>query len=739
MANGEIDVNGRPASVRVDPISGIERLSEGIIWWVILAAIALMNFEFIQVKSTVGIYVLTALIGVFNFLLHHTIPGRLLLRHRTYWQVIVQLIFTAGLVNLTGGIHSRFYFVYFLPIILTTVVINQRRLTTEVLALVSLLTVVEAAWSAGSRNFISTLPITTLKIFTLVTVGVFSNELGRWLARERKESEEKSQQLLDRARQLAAVRAVASHINSDIDINKTFPLMAQEAKKIVPFDRASIALSADGGTRMELLAVYGVGEESFGASYSCPLSGTVLEKAMERGQPVVRAELTPGGDSFTTTDLLLAEGLRSHISFPLISHGQILGSLNLSSVRPGLVTSFDQDILKPLVEEVAMALSNHMLFKRVKQESITDSLTELYNHRYFQEQLELEIKKATRRDRPLAMIIGDLDHFKVFNDMNGHVLGDEALRNVAKLLRNSVRAEDLVARYGGEEFVILLSETDGPGALLVAERLRRRIEEFKFNTKPDVFTPLTISTGIAVFPKDAHVREWLVKRADQALYIAKRRGRNQVCLFSQQELSLDELSPTELIKEDLSLGIIQALAAAVDAKDAYTYRHSEAVSKFACVLAKGLGMSSGEIEEIKMAGMLHDVGKIGISDDILRKPGRLTPEEWEIIKQHSQLACNILKHVLSLHPIMSAVLHHHERYDGGGYPAGLKGDDIPLVARILCLADSYHALISDRPYRMAFSPQAALEEIKNGSGTQFDPALVKVFVQILSTTPSELT
>ncbi len=738
MANEEVDVNGRPASVRVNPVSGIERLSEGIIWWVILAAIALMNFEFIQVKSSTGIYVLTALIGAFNFLLHHTIPGRLLLRHRTYWQVIVQLIFTAGLVNLTGGIHSRFYFVYFLPIILTTVVINQRRLTTEVLALVSLLTVAEAAWSAGSRNFISTLPITTLKIFTLVTVGVFSNELGRWLAREKKESEEKSQQLLDRARQLAAVRAVASHINSNIEIDKTFPLMAQEAKKIVPFDRASIALSADGGTRMELLAVSGVGEESFGVSYSCPLPGTVLEQALERGQPVVRAELTPG-DSFTTTDLLLAEGLRSHISFPLISHGQILGSLNLSSVRPGLVTSFDQDILKPLVEEVAMALSNHMLFKRVKQESITDSLTELYNHRYFQEQLELEIKKATRRDRPLAMIIGDLDHFKVFNDMNGHVLGDEALRNVAKLLRSSVRAEDLVARYGGEEFVILLSETDGPGALLVAERLRRRIEEFKFNTKPDVFTPLTISTGIAVFPQDAHVREWLVKRADQALYIAKRRGRNQVCLFSQQELSLDELSPTELVKEDLSLGLIQALAAAVDAKDAYTYRHSEAVSKFARVLAKGLGMSPGETEEIKMAGLLHDVGKIGISDDILRKPGRLTPEEWGIIKQHSQLACNILKHVLSLHPIMPAVLHHHERYDGGGYPAGLKGDDIPLAARILCLADSYHALISDRPYRKAFSPQAALEEIKNGSGTQFDPALVKVFVQVLFTTPSELT
>lgn len=731
-------MEGRAASLQTDPVGGIERLSEGIIWWVIMAAIALMNFEFIKVGSTTGIYVLTAIVGSFTFLLHHTAPGLAVLRHRAYWQIIVHLVFTVGLVNLTGGIDSQFYFVYFLPIILTAVVIHQPRLTVQVLVLVSLFTMAEAAWGAVSGNFVSVLPTTTLKIFTLVTVGIFSNELGQWLAREKRESEEKSRQLLDRAEQLAAIRAVASHINSNIEIDKTFPLMAQEAKKIVPFDRASITLSADGGTRVELLAVFGVAQDSLGASYSCPLSDTVLEQVLARGQPVIRAELPPG-DSFTTTDLLLAEGLRSHVAFPLISHGRVLGSLNLSSMEPGLVASFDQNILKPLIEEVAMALSNHMLFKQVKQESVTDGLTGLYNHRYFQEQLEREIKKATRRDRPLALVIADLDHFKVFNDMSGHVQGDEALRNTAQLLKGSVRVEDMVARYGGEEFVILLSETDGPGALVVADRLRRKIEDFKFNTKPDVFTPLTLSIGIAVFPQDGHVREWLVKRADQALYIAKRRGRNQVCLFSQQELSLDELSPTEMVKEELSLGIIQALAAAVDAKDAYTYRHSEAVSKFARALAKGLGMSPAEIEEIKMAGLLHDVGKIGISDDILRKPGRLTPEEWDIIKQHSQLACNILKHVLSLHPIMPAVLHHHERYDGGGYPAGLKGEDIPLVARILCLADSYHAIVSDRPYRKAFSRQEAVEVIKKDSGTQFDPELVKVFVQILSNTPGELS
>ncbi len=140
-----------------------------------------------------------------------------------------------------------------------------------------------------------------------------------------------------------------------------------------------------------------------------------------------------------------------------------------------------------------------------------------------------------------------------------------------------------------------------------------------------------------------------------------------------------------------------------------------------------------------MAGLLHDVGKIGISDDILRKSGRLTPEEWGIIKQHSQLACNILKHVLSLHPIMPAVLHHHERYDGSGYPAGLKGEDISLAAGILCLADSYHALISDRPYRKAFSPQEAIKEIKKNSGSQFNPELARIFVEIFSTTPGELT
>lgn len=711
---------------------GLERINEGLLWWVILVVVFLINFEFIAVTNETAIYVLAVVVGAFNFIWHHVFVNRYQLGQKIYWEIIVQILFVAGLVNLTGGVRSHFYFVYFLPLVTATIVLTKLRVTMEVVGVASLLTVGEAFWGMSSESFYSALPTTALKVFALVTVGAYAGELGVIVSQERKERERAHENMLRQAERMALTHKIAGVMNSSLDVQETFSLMAREAKKIVPFDRISIAVPVDSGKRMELMAVAGAGQGLMGKGFTCPLGGTVLYQVMERAQPVAREDLTRGGDFFLTSELLLGEGIRSHIALPLVSHGMVLGTLNLASKERGLVTPENLEVLRPIAEQVAAALAQYQLFERVKMESITDGLTGIYNHRYFQEQLEIEIKKAVRADRTLALLMADLDNFKIFNDINGHVLGDEALRNVAAIIKGGLRTEDLVARYGGEEFVIVLPEVDAPRAAVVAERVRQRVEGFPFQTRPEAGTRLTLSIGVAVFPYDAHSRELLVKRADQALYLAKRAGRNQVFLFGREGLTLGELSPEELVKQELSLGIIHALAAAVDAKDSYTYRHSEAVSKFASGLARKLGLSEEETALLKMAGLVHDIGKIGIANEVLNKPGRLSPEEMELIKEHPRIGCNILRHVPSLHPVLPAVLHHHELYDGSGYPCGLKEDDIPLGARVLCLADAFHAMISDRPYRPALSQTRAVEELKSNAGQQFDPGLVATFISILA-------
>ncbi len=341
------------------------------------------------------------------------------------------------------------------------------------------------------------------------------------------------------------------------------------------------------------------------------------------------------------------------------------------------------------------------------------------------------MKRALRKDLPLTLLMADLDDFKIFNDVNGHILGDEALKSVGEIIRGSVRGEDVAARYGGEEFSIILPDTGPAGALMVADRVRRRVESYPFKVKPEAGTPLTLSIGMASFPEDAYSKEVLLKKADYALFMAKRQGRNRICQFGPEVAEMEGVSLEELLKRELSFGIVQALATAVDAKDPFTYHHSEMVARFATALGKKVGLSDEEVNQLRMAAIVHDVGKIGISDEVLNKEGQLTPEEWGIVKGHPMISYNILRHVPSLHPLLPAILYHHENYDGGGYPSGLRGEDIPLMGRILRLADAYHAMVSVRPYRPALTQERAWEELRKGLGRLYDPKLVEEFISAL--------
>jgi len=350
--------------------------------------------------------------------------------------------------------------------------------------------------------------------------------------------------------------------------------------------------------------------------------------------------------------------------------------------------------------------------------------------------LDEEIARCSRFGEIFSLFILDLDLFKAYNDIHGHPEGDEILRLTSKQIKNSIRVVDIGFRYGGDEFVVILPHTSLDGARKVAERVRKGIEAV-MDSKGAI---ITCSIGIASWPTDGVMREDVIRAADTALYYAKQTGRNRTTLASEVVLTEVLRMESESDSKKAILSTIYALAATVDAKDHHTYGHSKKVAQYATRIAEALGYPKERVESIRAAALLHDIGKIGISDQLLRKPGPLSTEEWEPIHAHPNLGVAIVKHVDRLKGSLAAIQYHHERYDGTGYPTGLKGDNIPLDARILAIADAYDAMTSPRPYRnKELTPEQALEELKRCAGTQFDVGIVDVFFRINEQLSSKTT
>ncbi|MDP2931119.1 MAG: diguanylate cyclase, partial [Chloroflexota bacterium] len=330
-----------------------------------------------------------------------------------------------------------------------------------------------------------------------------------------------------------------------------------------------------------------------------------------------------------------------------------------------------------------------------------------------------------------SIVILDLDLFKSFNDTYGHLAGDKFLKQIGTVLKSSIRSADQAFRYGGDEFAILLPQTALNTAEQVAERVRQRVAA---RGKAGEI-PVTTSLGLASWPADGVGANELLTAADAALYQAKRSGGNRTHCASGTLLSLDSAGGNGHNVNSEVLSSIYALAAAVDARDHYTNTHSKKVSEYAVALAEALHLDPLEVSRLSTCALLHDIGKIGVSDEILNKASKLTAEEWEAIKFHPQLGAATARHARHLAPCILGILYHHEKYDGTGYPKGLKGEGIPLEARILAIADAFAAMTSARPYSEALSRAAAIEEIRRGAGKQFDPHLVEVFLSVVKDAP----
>ena len=416
---------------------------------------------------------------------------------------------------------------------------------------------------------------------------------------------------------------------------------------------------------------------------------------------------------------------------PIKSHDRLIGILALGGKQSGGSFSHDDiGLVMGLASQASIIIENAQLYTQATIKANTDGLTGLYNHRQFHERMDQEIARGSRFGAVFSIIMLDIDLFKVYNDIYGHLAGDQILRKMGELIKASVRKLDIPFRYGGEEFTVILPEARLDNAYKVAERMRKTIES-KASSKA---MPVTVSLGVASWPSDGITKEEIIGRADTALYRAKQTGRNRTSLSSDIVKSGTPVIGEELEARRGALNIIYALAATVDAKDHYTYGHSKKVSEYAVALAEALGLPGDKVTTIRAAALLHDIGKIGVPDSILNKEGTLTEEEWERIKAHPQDGVEILRHVINLVNCLPAILHHHERYDGNGYPSGLKGTDIPWEARILAVADTYDAITSLRPYRQRLPSQQALEEIKRCAGTQFDPELVDIFCKMMQPT-----
>jgi diguanylate cyclase (GGDEF)-like protein/putative nucleotidyltransferase with HDIG domain len=365
---------------------------------------------------------------------------------------------------------------------------------------------------------------------------------------------------------------------------------------------------------------------------------------------------------------------------------------------------------------------------RAMRLALTDPLTGLGNHRSFQEQLQRELSSAAARDLTFTLCMLDIDDFKRVNDWFGHPAGDRVLAQIGARLRQNGEA----FRLGGDEFALLLPGYGADEALPVAQSILTRIAGLKLDDVGSV----TASAGLASFPQSGLDRDELIRLADSALYWAKEHGKNRVHLYRQEVLELADLrrlahGPDRAAR----FRAAASLAQAVDARDTYTGSHSTRVADLGAWIAARLGLDVEYVELTRLAGSLHDLGKLAVPEEILRKPGPLTPAERMVLERHSQIGFRMLES-LGVDPVADWVLHHHERWDGTGYPDGLAGEEIPLGARIIFVADAYEAMTSDRAYRSRLTPQEAVAELERCAGTQFDPEIVSVFARELSHAPA---
>ena len=465
----------------------------------------------------------------------------------------------------------------------------------------------------------------------------------------------------------------------------------------------------------------------------------------------------PDLDAETVKKVISNQPVKSVIVIPLITQNKEFGWFCVFSAREELAGT-EMDFLGLFAKQIEMAITIADLFQAVRDQAVTDALTGLYNRRYFEEALEKEVQRAKRQQQPFSIIGIDLDFLKKINDTHGHFYGDLAIKTIADVLKANARSVDVPARIGGEEFDVLLPGISSDGAMIAAERIRSAIEK----TEIDTIGHITGSLGVATYFEHTDNVEELLELTDQAMYTSKREGRNRVTLAkpisetSWQEIAVntfvDILSKNRIpMAKHLSKELCLKLQAPANRDEMtneslytvadvltklYNPMHSSGVIKnkvlMAASLAKRFDLPREEIDNLKVAVLLYDIGNLMLPQDILQKATPLTDEERDKIKNHPIIAAReILKPISYIQDVLPIIEHHHENWDGSGYPNKMSKDEIPLTSQIILIIDEYFALIEPRPYRAKLSSRDALEIIKSDAGKKWNNTLVKEFISLI--------
>ncbi len=479
----------------------------------------------------------------------------------------------------------------------------------------------------------------------------------------------------------------------------------------------------------------------------------------------------------------ILEDSTAAIALPIFYAEQLHGVLYVESSKQTDFTEEEVLLLRTLADLIAGAYHNALSFQKAQEQAITDGLTGVKTHRFFMESLSAEWKRSTRAGRAFALVLMDLDRFKFVNDFYGHLEGDLVLQRVGHILEANCRRSDVVARYGGDEFVMLMPETNMEHARQLAQKLRGWVSADPLLRDKNV----SASFGIACYPLHGSTPQELIQVADASMYLSKHQGGNAVStadhfdpneakkwkrdvleaylgvtlkrLFSTGPEAFEEIySRLKQFTESLAtteaaidpnqpqrsqqalpqavLDTVTSLAFAIDAKDHYTQGHSQKVSAYAALIAEQMGMGDAEIEEIRLGGVLHDIGKVAIPENILNKNGPLNPDEWDTMKSHVTFGAKILDPLAPLARVREMVLHHHEYFDGSGYPDSLAGEQIPMGARIIAVADAFDTITSDRTYKKARAAEDALNELERCANAQFDGNIVALFIRTMRQLPN---
>jgi diguanylate cyclase (GGDEF)-like protein/putative nucleotidyltransferase with HDIG domain len=415
----------------------------------------------------------------------------------------------------------------------------------------------------------------------------------------------------------------------------------------------------------------------------------------------------------------------AHLALVGIAYGVVLVSKpqTFAPVANWLITMGTLALAGVVV--VQLKSDVHRLIGGLADVSRLDALTGLPNRRALGRVLRFEAERARHNGNPLALLVADVDNLRQLNARGGQEAGDDAIARAGAIIQANTRGVDSCARIGGGEFALLLPDTDVFGGRVVADRVRTALRE-AFAVE---LVPVTISFGIATLPTHAATTDELMQASERALYAAKALGRDRSVVHSTAVAGIMR-EPAAGALTDTNLATLVTLAEALDVRDSGTARHANTVGRYAEMMARELGLPSASVDRVRLAGILHDVGKIGVLDSILLKPAGLDESEWAEMRKHPEIGARILQSA-NIEDIREWVLAHHERPDGGGYPRGLSGEQIPLEARILAVADAYEAMLGDRPYREGMGHNAARAELQRNAGTQFDERVVDAFLESL--------